>query len=448
MKKMMLLVLLVVNVAVGHTQSDRIQQILSATLRKPVYVFENIPGIEKVLIPCAYGSSLFQFPEAIPDLDKVQVLSIDLCFTDHPSEQSLIPLNTARLNALFARYPGFKDDTTILWRVIRQTNGSTKPDALLLYHGFVIHYRPMQNDATIMADREKLKTLLTPETIINLAKRRGFVAADTMRLREQYEIEEYTNVQKLPVLQALQYLGIDPKDRALYRPYDSLFVYEKPLPDSTDATTVRLQAPEDSTVLQVLNRMPWQRMLVVADVTASMYPYTAQLMYWLKINEEQRRIHQFVFFNDGDEKDETAKTIGRTGGIYTTGSSVFEVVEKMVFTTMSKGSGGAIPENNIEAILTGISACPECGDIVMIADNWSPIRDLELLTRLQRPVHIILCGVQGSLQPDYLTLAWRTGGTIHFGTQDISDWSNCKEGAPLRWLDQEYTIVNGRIIRK
>lgn len=63
--------------------------------------------------------------------------------------------------------------------------------------------------------------------------------------------------------------------------------------------------------------MQWNNMLVVADVTASMYPYTGQLLYWLKLHEDERRIKQFVF-NDGDDKDDAVKTPGNTGGIYTT----------------------------------------------------------------------------------------------------------------------------------
>ncbi len=427
-------------------QQDRISTILNSSIRIPLYEPTASKATHTVTIPCSYGQADLQLPGSAPDFLNTQVLYIDLVYTDHPTQNDLRTLNTRRLTALFHHYPALADPA-ITWRVLRQTNGAGKEDAILLFHGFVIHYRAPQTKAIMAADIEALKTLLKPLPTVDPKKRRGFVSADTTHLREQYEIEEYTHVQKLPVPDALRYLGIDEREKYLYKGYDSLFVYEKPLDDSSTAKTT-LRPPEDSTVLKVLNRMPWQQMLVVADVTASMYPYIGQLMFWLRLHEDDRRIHQFVFFNDGDQKDEDDKVLGRAGGIYQTGSSVYDVVEKLVYTTMSNGSGGAIPENNIEALTAGLSSCSSCNDVVMIADNWSPVRDLALLSNIRRPVHIILCGVKDIIQPDYLTIAWRTGGSVHFGEQDINDFTRYKEGDSINLLEQDYTIRKGRFVKK
>lgn len=66
------------------------------------------------------------------------------------------------------------------------------------------------NKATIKTDLIKLKELLAPATSSRI-KRDGFVSGNFTELRKQYEIEEYTTVLKLPVDEALQFLGIDKK---------------------------------------------------------------------------------------------------------------------------------------------------------------------------------------------------------------------------------------------
>ena len=88
----------------------------------------------------------------------------------------------------------------------------------------------------------------------------------------------------------------------------------------------------DSVVGKVLTRNNWSNMVIVADMTASMSPYTAQLLLWLKLNTNSEMVKQFVFFNDGDRALESNKIIGKTGGIYETRSANFEDVEELAYT--------------------------------------------------------------------------------------------------------------------
>ncbi len=402
------------------------------TVRQPLYITAHAVNEKSTFIYCDFAKAPLNFKDSIINFDKVQVTAIDLVFTDFPSYNDLIKLNTQRIENLFTKYPSLAKNKTIAWKVVRQTDGGEKDSALHLFHGFVIYYRPLQNKTTMVTDLIKLKEMLAPKD--SMAKRRnGFVTGDTTELRKQYEIEDYTTVLKLPVKEALQYLGIDEREKVIYKNYDSLFVYLKPSGDSSYKQT--LKPPVDSTVLKVLDRMQWKNMLVVADVTASMYPYTGQLLYWLQLHEDERRINQFVFFNDGDDKDDEQKIIGNTGGVYTTPSSVFEVAEQLVFKTMSNGNGGAIPENNIEALIKGTGACNNCDAVVMIADNNSAVSDMALLKQLHKPVHIILCGVHDAVTLDYLNVAKGTSGSVHTASEDIQ-LANLK--------DREKIIINGR----
>lgn len=426
-------------------QTDYSKAILDAAVIKvPRYIKQKIAGQYSCSIPNAYGKFAISKPDSMYNPDSVQVLAVDLVFTDHPSYDDLRDLNLRRLTTLFDNFPSLrKNNAGIDWRVIRQMDGATREDALDMYHGFVVYYRPLQNDATAAADAAKLKDLLTPKETVVRKKRRGFLVTDTSRLREMYEIEDYTIVKKMPLPEALAYLGMDAKEKRNYPRTDSILVFEKPTTDSME-TKLQRDPPEDSTVLKVLDRMQWQQMLVVTDVTASMYPYTGQLLLWLKLHEDERFIHQFVFFNDGDKKEEDEKKVGSTGGIYTTGSAIFEEVELLLYKAMHNGSGGAIPENNIEAIIRGTEACPTCREVVMIADNWSGVKDMELLPYVKKPVHIIACGVLGKINTDFLDIARATGGSIHLIEQDINNLTKLSEGEKITIGTTTYTIEKGK----
>jgi hypothetical protein len=416
--------------------------IITNTVKQPLYITAHAANEKSSFIYCDFAKAPLNFKDSIINFDTVQVTAIDLVFTDFPSDNDLVKLNTERIQNLFTKYPSLAKNKTIAWKAVRQTDGAEKDSALNLFHGFVIYYRPLQNKTTLATDLIKLKEMLAPKD--SMAKRRnGFVTGDTTELRKQYEIEDYTTVLKLPVTEALQYLGINEREKVIYKNYDSLFVYLKPSGDSSYKQS--LKAPVDSTVIKVLDRMQWNNMLVVADVTASMYPYAGQLLYWLQLHEDERRINQFVFFNDGDDKDDEQKIIGNTGGVYITASSVFEVVEQLVFKTMSNGNGGAIPENNIEALLKGTAACNNCNAVVMIADNSSGVSDMAFLKQLNKPVHIILCGVHDAVNLDYLNIARSTGGSVHIAEQDIP-LKNVKEGEKIIINSRNYIVVNNQFV--
>lgn len=409
--------------------------------RKTAYTIFHTASDSVITIPCDFGKPKLRFPANIVDLSAVQVTAIYLVFTDYPAKDDLIQLNSKRLQFLFAKYPSLATNKNIEWNVIRQMDGAERMPAMNLFHGFVIYYRPLQNKTTIEKDLEELKTLLTPDTVI-VKKHSGFVAADTNITKLRYEVEEYTAVIKLPVAEALAMVNIDPREKTAYKDYDSLFVYLKPLTDSTVKTNYK--TPPDSTIIKVMDRMAWNDMLVTADVTASMYPYTGQLLLWLKLHEDERRIKQFTFFNDGDDKEDDAKIIGSTGGIYSTSSSVFEVVEQLIYKVMGNGNGGNIPENNIEALLQGINNCSGCGNTILIADNASGVSDISLLKQVTKPVHIIVCGVHNSINTAYLDIARSTGGSVHTAEEDLQLSISLQEGASITLHGKKYTIVNGR----
>lgn len=206
-------------------------------------------------------------------------------------------------------------------------------------------------------------------------------------------------------------------------------------------------ALEDSTVFKVLERNQWRNMLVVNDWTSSMYPYGAQVVLWHRLNNLDRRIKAFVFFNDGNQKQDLDKRIGETGGLWWVQADTLKTILKTIRLTMLNGDGGDVAENDIEGLLYGLKQSPNLVDnVILIADNNSPVRDKILISDLTKPIKIIICGKQKRpIHPHYLTLAYQTNGSIHTIEQDIVDLTNLQPAQTLKIGKFEYELQNGNL---
>lgn len=208
------------------------------------------------------------------------------------------------------------------------------------------------------------------------------------------------------------------------------------------------RAPEEKLFASIFTRNKWGRKLVVVDVTGSMDPYVSQLFVWLKLNFEKEKGIQFVFFNDGDDKADHLKKPGKTGGVYYIKPKTYNELVDFAATVAAKGSGGDAPENNIEALIKALQTAKEYDEIVMVADSYAAINDMELLDNVTRPVRIILCGIDqhSYVEPDYLLLAWKTKGSIHSIEKDIETVAKMMDGRVITLWGKEYRLLNGRFI--
>ena len=113
-------------------------------------------------------------------------------------------------------------------------------------------------------------------------------------------------------------------------------------------------------------------------------------------------------------------------------------------TTMLKGAGGDLPENNIEALMKAEKVFPQAEFLVMIADNWAPIKDKLLWQYLTRPVRIVVCGAtEYNVNIDYLNLARKTRGSVHLMESDLYNLSGLQEGEILSVGKNTFVVKNG-----
>jgi|GEM_PF-732382 len=203
----------------------------------------------------------------------------------------------------------------------------------------------------------------------------------------------------------------------------------------------------DTVVSSVLNRNKWDDKLIVCDVTGSMDPYVAQVALWYRLQLLRGKSLQFVFFNDGDDLPDNRKKIGETGGVHYIRSKAVDSLDRFMSRVQALGTGGDCPENNMEALLKGVKMAAPFKELVMIADNNAPVKDITLLSSFNLPVHIIICGGEGgNVHPDYLKIAWKTKGSIHTVEEDITTLARLSEGQQIVIGGTLYRIMGGEFV--
>ncbi|MBV4360120.1 hypothetical protein [Pinibacter aurantiacus] len=429
---------------------------------------------ESLLLKMNFGQPDILDTTGIWKLKGAQILSVDLVFTDYPSSQDLKPLNRKRYNNLLNLIPINIHDNIISWQMIRQLDGKDKESSLGLLHGWVINYRPQykpeDTETEIAYIDSVVKQLRKPPPI------KDSVAPDKIRhwdvihgknanLYREYAgrpIKILTNDEKLvkklfwPKKDTLIKISTETarKDGLLVFPQelaiksDSVFLVLSPMvviaKDDPLKGPSRERSTINGTIPSVLNRIPVADALVIADVTGSMSRYTAQLISWLALHNEDSSVKYLVCFNDGGIKADNQKQIGSTGGIYGEEYVNIETAASFIKNSMRKGNGGDEPENDCEAIIKAIEMFPDCNDVVLLADNWAPMRDIVLAKDIHKPVKVVVCGDNMiGVNPDCITVALLTGGSLHFLNEDVVDLTMLKEGKQMMIGGKTYKF-NGR----
>jgi len=234
--------------------------------------------------------------------------------------------------------------------------------------------------------------------------------------------------------------------------YHQVEVY-KPLTLEGMKSDIKAGEIADTTCYRALRgNIDFSDQLVCIDMTGSMSPYYLQVLTWLHLRDSDKAL-PFAFFNDGDAKWDEMKRIGEVGGIYLCNSNDIDTVITTAYRCIFGGCGGDCPENNMEAAIKGLKKYPSCKQVVMVADNWAPMRDYALIDQVKVPVHVIVCGtsyagITTSINPHYLDLARRTGGYVSTMEEQITDLSKYKEGEEFTISGSKYVVRRGVVTAK
>jgi hypothetical protein len=345
----------------------------------------------QVYIPMDFNSANIKDLSAYREIKDYSILKVELVYTSYSKSDYFDQpkLNIDRLNTLKAQAPELFASSLTRWKFITQTDCHNEAEARQLFHGFVISYRP--------------------EKLVPFSADMGKSFSDRVNLYVKLVAD----------------------------------VAEK-VPGAGERLKSNFADIQDSTILTVLNRKKgWKNMPIVCDVTGSMTPYMLQTMIWLKLNSKAAGTAAYTFFNDGDMTADADKVIGNTGGVYLGRAIVYDSIEALMLKAMYAGSGGDAPENNIEALIKTQGKLPGCKEIIMIADNYANVKDLAFLSKVRKPVHIILCGSSAGVNVDYLNIARATGGSVHTMESDLENLARLNEGEYVTIKGQKFKIEKG-----
>jgi hypothetical protein len=231
---------------------------------------------------------------------------------------------------------------------------------------------------------------------------------------------------------------------------DELFDFSSPKIRESMIPKV-FEVPDKELLRQVIERNPlMDSLLVVVDLTGSMGPYIAQVLDLMSdlVVKNDPYVCCFSLFNDGNNKPDDKKQVGKTGGITILNDNVtLDKLGKAVIKTMRNGNGGDSPENDMEALLKGLADCNNCRDVLMVADNFATPRDMILLREIARPLHWILCGVEGEINVDYLKMVHDNRGFLHTNKSDVTNLHLMKDGDMITIDGFTYQYVRGKYKR-
>jgi hypothetical protein len=450
-----------------HAQEKFIDSILSNKTVLLPYYQQPHAGNNNFFLKMDYGKSELLDTIGLYQINGKEILSVDLLFTDYPSTQTLKALNKKRFINLINACPYLFNFKNAQWQVVRQLNGKDKASSEKLLHGFVINYREPFTAQMHQEEMKLIKTFKesipqrnilsanknvaeTPKKKINywevihggeLTKPRFYYNQPIKAISDKrlVAVEENDTVLRVATKQLIGLAILQSSEQQkYYGKVDTLNVLiAHPIPlkniiHSAEGTTQKPLPLADSSILKILSRNQWKKILVVADVTLSMAPYTIQLLNWLHTSDQKKNVQMVCCFNDGDDMLNEKKQLNNTGGVYGISFKSIDEVNALVENTMNKGSGGDTPENVCEALLKSINMCKDFDDVILLADNWAAARDIELVTLLHKPVHVLICGGVTGTHTDYLTIAYQTKGSIHFEHDDFFDLSNLKTGMLIR----------------
>lgn len=358
-----------------------------------IEVYERDVESNAVLLENGYARSIIKNVSDWNAKDTtVVIVEINLIYSKYPVDRDLwrtdyYDLLAQRLMALFNVDPRF-NSKEISWGILLQTKCTSESQAQGLFHGFEIIYEKKE---TVAPSAEKPSIPVVKLTA------------------EERKIKTEKRTSKQGIKRFARSIG----------------------------------GVNDSTVIRVFNKHPeWNNALLVMDWTGSMYQYGTQALDWHVQNYDSSGIKYFVFFNDGDQS--TKKKYGKTGGIYGEAANELKSLTRLLKTVRTNGMGGDFPENNIEALVKGTLMYPEYSEIIMIADNKSCVRDYCCLKNLKDPVKVLLCGTHLGINPQYINIAYRTGGSLHAKDVEIVDFTSAKAAGTLTIGDETFNYNPSR----
>lgn len=425
--------------------STKIDQLMRL---KPIRVKTHPESNDPLVLffPMYFSSAEFLPKQQFILPKKKEVLSVHLVYTRYRQVDTFNQpkLNEKRFKHLSEKFPELFINQSIEWRIFEQTKATKEEDARKMFHGFVIFLKDEPDPKVSNSEMGIIDNLISSitDTLIEIPDRTIY-----RKTKRYVETGRYIPRRSDKVKKGIRYdnSGIWFREAETKLIEDS--VKRRTIKGYKTYKGVYTGKPryiEDIDVYDRLrNRNFKGKWAFVTDVTGSMAPYTGQVMALLQNRPNLATDHYYSFFNDGNGAPEILKRIGNSGGVYTVKTSQFDSIYHTMKRAMLAGSGGDLPENNIEAILRTIKQWPDTDSILMVADALAPIKDIKLINYVNKPVHILLCGdISNIITIDYVYLAKASYGSIITNEGIIDNLHKVKVGQTIEVGDVSYKLTH------
>ena len=443
---LLVLMLLAASAQGQHTDIDRLMTL------KPTGIgtqrINPIPGVWFFEMP--FAEAIFKDTAGMKNmLIPEQIHSIHLVYTRFREVDSFNQpkLNYYRFKELKAICPDIFKEKEIQWKVLEQRDAKTKEDAAKCFHGFVVYLKNTPRKELIEKELKVVKKIIdTYKDSLTWIPEKIEWKVKKIKIETGYYLPRNEDKKRKGVRYSSSMLGFREKEYRIRR--------DSTIKKKTGGFYARKGWFDTSVFKNIheytfLSGRTWsKKMAVVTDVTGSMSLYTTQVMLWLKYRPEVLAEGRFVFFNDGDATPDMLKRLGSTGGIHFAGSNRYDSVYSVMEETMRKGTGGDIPENNLEAVLATLKNWPDTDTVLMIADNDAPVKDMSLLVKIKKPVSVMVCGASEKVHRDYIDIAKNTGGRLFVMNTELSNLQKMNSGSEIIIKGRKFEYKNGELVRK
>lgn len=407
------------------------------------------------------GSSIIN-REELKKLKGKHIVSVDLYYSRYRASQQFEQpsLNKERFDTLIKYLPRIARGY-VMFNAFEQTEAKNEAEAKKLFHGFVIQFLEPPTPSSSASELDLLDKFLNMDSLGHFEN----VVEEKTKIKKEIIKKGYD-----PILKKNRNKKIVRETSGgilSRRPHADTVVTEVKLkpkivgrkyvppshmwgmdPSSMSSAMFKMVAERfDSTFFYFMKKhKPAANTLFVVDATGSMLPYNIQICMWNRLMFDAKNPGRYAIFNDGDRKPDDKKVNGKVEGVYVFSADSAVVFEKYLRLVMKKGFGGDLPENNLEAVLKGLKKFPDSPRVLMVADCYSGVRDMELLNKIKVPVDVLLCGTRSYVHPNYLNIARATGGNIYAMDTEISHLKQVKEGSTLLFGKSRFLLRNGNFV--
>ncbi|MFT5822373.1 MAG: hypothetical protein ACI8ZM_003629 [Crocinitomix sp.] len=197
---------------------------------------------------------------------------------------------------------------------------------------------------------------------------------------------------------------------------------------------------QDLVLEKVMDRNDWKNKLLITDVSYEMLSYAMKLAIWYEANRQADQTTQFVLYNNGQRQQNSA-----SGAAFHMVSPEYQTLVDTI-NYVYDNVGLETAAHSIEGLISGDGIEKTYDDVILFVDKDASLMDYEYFKQLNAPVHVVLCVDNRRANPQHLTIAWKTKGSVHSLSGDYTDIGKLIEGDTFEMEGCKYKIMGGEFI--